>query len=163
MIFLDEMEQLADEADKYELNLQLTREMGKFDVSRMDEWAPDWRERECWACGPVALLDAMEAHYEDGGLRERLHIERFTIARTDHGGEGGTVRFAISDKEVEVDGATTLLEAGEDLGIQMLRVPDGDLPDLRRPAGGWVRARPAHRRRTSRRRTNPDLHQCSVR
>ncbi len=119
VIFLDEMEKLADEADDYDLNLQLTKEMGKFDVSRMDEWAPDWRERECWACGPVALLDAMESHYEDGGLRERLHVERFAIARTDHGGEGGTVKFAISDKEAEIDGATTLLEAGENLGIQM--------------------------------------------
>ncbi|MFE0749136.1 ferredoxin reductase [Gordonia sp. NPDC058843] len=119
VIFLDEMEKLADEADDYDLNLQLTKDMGKFDVSRMDEWAPDWRERECWACGPVALLDAMEAHYEDGGLRERLHVERFAIARTDHGGEGGTVKFAISDKEAEIDGATTLLEAGENLGIQM--------------------------------------------
>jgi ferredoxin len=119
VIFLDEMEALADETPSYDLNLQLTREMGKFAAARLDEWVPDWRERECWACGPAALLDAMESHYEDGGLRERLHVERFAISRTDHGGEGGTVRFAVSDKEVEIDGATTLLEAGENAGITM--------------------------------------------
>lgn len=119
VIFLDEMETLADDSNAYLLNLQLTREMGKFDVARLDEWVPDWRERECWACGPPALLDALESHYEARGLRHRLHIERFTIARTDHGGEGGTVRFAVSHKEARIDGATTLLEAGEKLGIAM--------------------------------------------
>ena len=56
----------------------------------------------------------------DGGVPEdQLHMERFVIARTDKGGEGGTVTFAISDKTIEVDGATSLLEAGEKLGIQM--------------------------------------------
>ncbi|GAA5061417.1 ferredoxin reductase [Nocardia callitridis] len=119
VIFLDEMEKLADTTPSYALNLRLTRDMGKFTVDRLDEWVPDWRERECWTCGPAGMLDAMESHYESGGLRERLHIERFAISRTDHGGEGGAVRFAISDKEVEIDGATTLLEAGESVGIQM--------------------------------------------
>ncbi len=119
VIFLDEMETLADRNPSYTLHLQLTREMGKFSVGRLDEWVPDWRERDCWACGPPRMLDAMESHYERGGLRERLHIERFAIARTDHGGEGGTVRFALSDKQARIDGATTLLEAGENLGIDM--------------------------------------------
>ncbi|WP_327140341.1 ferredoxin reductase [Nocardia sp. NBC_01327] len=119
VIFLEEMETLADKMPGYDLRLQLTREMGKVAVSRLDEWVPDWRERECWACGPAALLDAMESHYEGGGLRDRLHVERFAISRTDHGGEGGTVRFAVSGKKAEIDGATTLLESGENLGITM--------------------------------------------
>ena len=46
-------------------------------------------------------------------------MERFAIARTDKGGEGGTVTFAISDKTIEIDGATSILEAGEKVGIQM--------------------------------------------
>ena len=46
-------------------------------------------------------------------------IERFAIARTDKGGEGGTVTFTKSGKDADIDGATTLLEAGEKLGIQM--------------------------------------------
>ena len=51
--------------------------------------------------------------------QDELHMERFAIARTDKGGEGGTVTFAISDKTVDIDGATSLLEAGEKVGIQM--------------------------------------------
>ena len=119
VIFGDELEKLTERPGGYELNLQLTRTMGKFDVARLDEAAPDWRERETWACGPVALLDDLEAEFESGDIRDNLHIERFTIARTDHGGEGGTLNFAISDKQVTLDGATTILAAGEDLGVQL--------------------------------------------
>ncbi|WP_333620126.1 ferredoxin reductase [Dietzia sp.] len=119
VIFGSALEQLADGEGRYELALQLTDSMGKFDAAALDSVAPDWRERECWACGPAAMLDVLEAHYEKAGSRDKLHIERFTIARTDHGGEGGTLRFSISDKEVEVDGATTILEAGESLGVQL--------------------------------------------
>jgi stearoyl-CoA 9-desaturase NADPH oxidoreductase len=52
-------------------------------------------------------------------MRDKLHTERFAIARTDKGGEGGTVTFAISDKTIKLDGATTIMEGGEKLGIQM--------------------------------------------
>ena len=50
---------------------------------------------------------------------DKLHTERFVIARTDKGGQGGTVTFAISDKSIKLDGATTLMEGGEKLGIPM--------------------------------------------
>ena len=65
------------------------------------------------------MLDEVEKVFGEADLHESLHIERFTIDRTDKGGEGGTVTFAISDKSIEIDGATSLLEAGEKLGIQM--------------------------------------------
>jgi stearoyl-CoA 9-desaturase NADPH oxidoreductase len=52
-------------------------------------------------------------------MRDNLHTERFTIARTDKGGEGGTVTFQISDMSIKLDSATTLMEGGEKLGIQM--------------------------------------------
>ncbi|MXP24273.1 2Fe-2S iron-sulfur cluster binding domain-containing protein [Gordonia sp. HNM0687] len=119
VIFLDELEQMDADMPSYDLQLQLTREQGKFDIDQLDAAVPDWRDRSCWACGPVAMLDVVESHYAEQGLRDQLHVERFAIARTDHGGEGGTVTFAKSDKTAEIDGATTLLEAGEKLGIQM--------------------------------------------
>ena len=68
---------------------------------------------------PAAMFDDVENLWKEHGLDSELHMERFTIAATDKGGEGGTVTFAISDKQVEIDGATTLLEAGEQVGIQM--------------------------------------------
>ena len=119
VIFREELEALEEAPGGYTLVLQLTRSMGKFDVARLDDAAPDWRERECWACGPVALLDDMESEFEKVGCADQLHVERFTIARTDHGGEGGTLTFSVSDKSVTLDGATTILEAGEELGIQL--------------------------------------------
>ncbi|MCX2966377.1 ferredoxin reductase [Gordonia aquimaris] len=119
VIFLEELEKMDADVLSYDLQLQLTREQGKFDIGQLDAEVPDWRDRQCWACGPVAMLDTVEERFTEEGLRDQLHIERFAIARTDVGGEGGTVTFAKSGKTAEIDGATTLLEAGEELGIQM--------------------------------------------
>jgi len=57
------------------------------------------------------------------GLADELHMERFTIARTDKGGEGGTVTFALSDKSIELDGATSLLEGGDGARSGQLDAP----------------------------------------
>ena len=119
VIFLDELEQLDVETPSYTLDLRLSSEDGRFDVTQLDAAVPDWRERSCWACGPIEFLDDIEGVYRESELSDQLHIERFAIARTDVGGEGGTVTFAKSGKSAEIDGATTLLEAGEELGIQM--------------------------------------------
>ncbi|MDQ2723563.1 MAG: 2Fe-2S iron-sulfur cluster binding domain-containing protein, partial [Actinomycetota bacterium] len=43
----------------------------------------------------------------------------FTVALAGGGGEGGTVTFQTSGKTAEVDGATTLMDAGEGAGVQM--------------------------------------------
>ncbi|GAB7067001.1 ferredoxin reductase [Mycobacterium hodleri] len=121
VIFRDELQELDRGPSTYELLLQLTGEMGHLDFeAELDRLVPDWKDRPTWACGPPAMLDTLEKVWADAGVPEdRLHMERFVIARTDKGGEGGTVTFAISDKTIEVDGATSLLEAGEKLGIQM--------------------------------------------
>ncbi|MEU0498476.1 ferredoxin reductase [Mycobacterium sp. NPDC006124] len=121
VIFHDELRELDRGETTYELLLQLTEDMGHLDFeSELDRLVPDWKDRPTWACGPPGMLDALEKIWADAGVPEdQLHMERFVIARTDKGGEGGTVRFAISDKTIDVDGATSLLEAGEKLGIQM--------------------------------------------
>ena len=120
VIFHDELQQLHDRAQGYQLHLQLTADKGHLDFESLDHTVPDWRDRPTWACGPPAMLDSIEKTWADAGVpQDQLHMERFVIARTDKGGEGGTVTFAISDKTVEVDGATSLLEAGESVGIQM--------------------------------------------
>jgi ferredoxin-NADP reductase len=119
VIFHDELRALEATQPGYRLHLQLTQADGKLEFERLDDLVSDWRERPTWACGPAAMLDAVEAVWDGDGLRDDLHTERFAIARTDKGGEGGTVTFAISDKSVDIDGATSLLEAGEKVGIQM--------------------------------------------
>jgi len=121
VIFHDELQELNRGEWPYELLLHLTEDMGHLDFeSELDRLVPDWKDRPAWACGPPAMLDTLEKVCADAGVPENhLHMERFVIARTDKGGEGGTVTFAISDKTIEVDGATSLLEAGEKVGIQM--------------------------------------------
>ena len=64
------------------------------------------------------MLDAISEHWDEAGLEEQLHLERFSLSV---GGEaeGGTITFRNSGKTVEADGATTVLEAGEEAGIGM--------------------------------------------
>ncbi len=120
VIFGAELQGLHERAEGYRLHLQLTDSMGHLDFGRLDEIVADWQQRPTWACGPPAMLDTIERVWSQAQVpADHLHMERFVIARTDKGGQGGTVTFAISDKTVEVDGATSLLEAGEQVGIQM--------------------------------------------
>jgi ferredoxin-NADP reductase len=113
---------------------------GHLNFDQLGRLVFDWEDRPTWACGLTAMLDAVEKVWDDAGLRDGLHMERFTIARTDKGGEGGTVTFSISDKRVEIDGATSLLEAGERSASDAVRLPDGHLPDVR--SAGGIRAHP---------------------
>ena len=119
VIFHDELRDLETSQPGYKLHLQLTQQDGKLDFDNLDDLVSDWRDRPTWACGPTPMLDAVETVWDAAGRSDDLHMERFAIARTDKGGEGGTVTFAISDKTIEIDGATSLLEAGEKVGIQM--------------------------------------------
>jgi ferredoxin-NADP reductase len=119
VIFHDELRALERDQPGYRLCLQLTADRGKLDFDALDDVVPDWKVRSAWACGPPAMLDSVEKVWVEQDLADSLHMERFTIARTDKGGEGGTVTFAVSDKSIELDGATSLLEGGEKLGIQM--------------------------------------------
>jgi ferredoxin-NADP reductase len=119
VIFHDELRELENTQQGYRLHLQLTQTQGHIDFEHLADIVADWRERPAWVCGPPALLDTVEEVWKGAGCSDQLHLERFTIAATDKGGEGGTVTFAISDKTIEIDGATSLLEAGEKVGIQM--------------------------------------------
>jgi ferredoxin-NADP reductase len=119
VIFHDELRELEESQDGYRLRLQLTESQGHVDFDKIDDVVADWRDRHAWVCGPTALLDTVEEVWKGADLEDLLHTERFSIAATDKGGEGGTVTFAISDKTIEIDGATSLMEAGEKVGIQM--------------------------------------------
>ncbi|MDP7705326.1 MULTISPECIES: ferredoxin reductase [unclassified Mycobacterium] len=119
VIFHDELRELERSQPGYRLHLQLTGTQGHLNLDELADIAADWKERPAWVCGPSALLDDAEKLYEKADLGDQLHMERFTIAATDKGGEGGTVTFSVSDKTVEIDGATSLLDAGEQVGIQM--------------------------------------------
>lgn len=117
-IFRDERLELCDKHRSLRLVENFDDEHGLFDAGRLVAACPDWAEREAWVCGPPAMLEAAEEHWERARIRKRLHVERFSTTLSTSA-EGGHVTFAVSGKEADLDGATTLLEAGEAAGVQM--------------------------------------------
>ena len=97
---------------------RLDDEHGMLDLADLDALVPDWRDRQTWVCGPTGLLDAAEAFWSVQGLQDRLTVERFRPTVIEPG-EGGAITFLASDRRVEADGGTPILDAGEDAGVLM--------------------------------------------
>lgn len=91
---------------------------GMLSTDELGGLVDDLSERDTWACGPTGMLDALEQHWHDNDMAERLHTERFrpTVVTA---GEGGTVTFSKSATAVEAPGDQTLLDAGEAAGVLM--------------------------------------------
>jgi ferredoxin-NADP reductase len=119
VMFGGELAALQDSHEGYRLHVRTTRTQGRLDLHRLDEIVPDWRDRQTWACGPEGMLDDAEKVWEQAGISDELHLERFAVTKAAPHGEGGTVEFARSGKTLEVDAATSLMDAGEKVGIQM--------------------------------------------
>jgi ferredoxin-NADP reductase len=119
VMFGSELTELARTHDGYRLKVRETRTEGRLDLSRLDAEVPDWRSRQTWACGPEAMLDDAERVWAAEGLADHLHLERFAVTRAAPHGTGGSVTFARSGKTVVADGATPLMDAGEQVGVQM--------------------------------------------
>ncbi len=119
MIFREELDQLEQKHGGLTIHRLQTDVDGMLDLADLDEICSDWRERETYACGPGPMLDAITEYYEENDLEEQLHLERFSLELGGEGGEGGTITFQNSGKSVDADGATTVLEAGEEAGVGM--------------------------------------------
>lgn len=117
VIFRNELHGLVADK-KLRLTEVHTNTDGRLDIARLGELVPDWAERETWACGPAGLLDATEEHWTAHGVQERLHTERFR-PRIVVAGDGGEVTFSATGKTVDADGATPLLDIGEEAGVLM--------------------------------------------
>ena len=91
---------------------------GRLDASRLTELVEDLDQRRTWACGPAAMLDAIETHWAAAGIADRLRTERFRadIIAT---GDGGTVSFTATGTTVEATGDQSLLDTGESAGVLM--------------------------------------------
>jgi ferredoxin-NADP reductase len=120
VIFGAELRTFAQQQSSYRLYEQHTADAGRFSLGQLDEICPDWREREVWACGPVGQLDAIEKHWADAGLTDRLHVERFQLtplAVVD--ADGGSVRFSKTGCDATATAGRPLLEVGEAAGVAM--------------------------------------------
>jgi ferredoxin-NADP reductase len=119
VMFGAELTALAAEHPGYRLQVRETRAQGRLDLTRLAQEVPDWRQRQTWACGPEGLLNQAEKVWSSAGIGDRLHLERFAVAKAAPAGEGGTVTFARSGRSVATDAATSLMDAGEGAGVQM--------------------------------------------
>jgi stearoyl-CoA 9-desaturase NADPH oxidoreductase len=122
MIFreeLDELEQKHEGLTVHRLHTDVDGMLQLDGPDGLDKICPDWRERETYACGPGPMLDAISEFYEKQEVEDKLHLERFSLELGGEGGEGGTITFQTSGKTIEADGATTVLEAGEEAGVGM--------------------------------------------
>ncbi|WP_330351371.1 ferredoxin reductase [Streptomyces sp. NBC_00582] len=117
VIFRSELRGMAADG-KVRLTEVHTDTDGMLDIARLGELVPDWAERETWACGPAGLLDAAERHWSAHGVEGRLHTERFRPGIV-VAGDGGEVTFSATGKRVDADGATPLLDVGEEAGVLM--------------------------------------------
>ncbi|HEY5923492.1 MAG TPA: ferredoxin reductase [Kofleriaceae bacterium] len=118
VIFGDELRALAAAHPWYRLAIVHTeQDRRRFSRARLDEYMPDWRERETWACGPQGLLDAIAACFAGSG--NALHVERFgaALAPVDPNAAGGEVRFATARTTRRSDGRTPLLRIAEQAGV----------------------------------------------
>lgn len=118
VIFRSELRGMAADG-KVRLTEVHTDTDGMLDIARLGELVPDWAERETWACGPAGLLDAAERHWSAHGVEGRLHTERFRPGIVVAGDGGGEVTFSATGKRVDADGATPLLDVGEEAGVLM--------------------------------------------
>ena len=120
--FLTELRQLQQASERgelgfsYTLNLRNTEKEQRFSADEVAQLVPDFAERTeaggAFACGPTALLNALEEKFP------AIKTERFVLDRSNVDAQGGVVSFADRG-EIEVDGATTILEAGEKAGMQL--------------------------------------------
>ncbi len=114
-IFIANLRELAD-AGAITLLARYDDVHGVLDVDTLDDLVPDLAERTTFACGPAGLLDALEAHHTARGLD--LFTEQFRPTMVEPG-EGGTVDFTGAGVHLELDGATTILDAAEEAGVLM--------------------------------------------
>ncbi|MBY6414889.1 ferredoxin reductase [Rhodococcus sp. BP-252] len=121
LMFADTLEELDARHDGLRLELRITSDEGRMKASELDQLVPDWREREAFCSGPGEHLEDLRSYWKEQGDPDRFHHESFQpVIGGDAGdGEGGTVRFLNSDKEVECDGGTTILAAGENAGLDL--------------------------------------------
>lgn len=92
----------------------------------LKRYVRDVADREVFVCAPPAMIDLAQGHLHSLGLDpDRFHTESFTPPTLDRPVDDGrryTVHFRRSERSVEIDGSTTLLEAADRAGI---RVPTG--------------------------------------
>jgi ferredoxin-NADP reductase len=122
MIFGKILRRMAKRQDGYRLHEIHTGNQPRFAPDQLDELCPDWREREAFLSGPRELIDAVTERYEQEGLTDQLHTERFQPVIGEGGGDGtgGTVHFRVTDCEAKCEPGQSILVGGEEAGATLM-------------------------------------------
>jgi ferredoxin-NADP reductase len=123
VIFGEMLREIDARRPGYRLHEQHSGSDGRLEVQHLDELVPDWRERETFLSGPREMIDAFQTHWEEAGLADQLHVERFQpVIGTGDGaseGSGGTVRFRVTDVDATCDAGVSILVGGEEAGATL--------------------------------------------
>lgn len=124
-IFADELQAMAAAHPSLTVHLVHTRVAsdsalrGHFASAHLNAACPDWASRHTLACGPAAMLEAVETLWARSGKSAQLSTERFLakLAPVAEDACGGTLRFVTSGGECSSDGKTSMLVTAEAAGL----------------------------------------------
>ena len=152
IIFGGQLRALDERHDGYRLHEQLTGEQGRLAPADLDELCPDWRERETFVCGPAEHARRADRALGAGGRRPATACTWSASSRSSARATASTAtaaRSASSRSDVEAAVGRRHADPRRRRGGRRdapLRLPDGHLPHLRRPALLRPDPRPADRR-----------------
>jgi ferredoxin-NADP reductase len=93
---------------------------GRFNRAQLAGAVPDYAEAVTFLCGPAGMMQAVQQLWDEDGIAQRLHLERFTAAPAavaDGDNAEGELRFARSERLAANNGAS-LLEQAEAAGLR---------------------------------------------
>ncbi|WP_321798008.1 hybrid-cluster NAD(P)-dependent oxidoreductase [Caballeronia sp. J97] len=101
--------------------------IGRLGLQLLSQWAPDYREREVFTCGPAGYMSAVRALLHEGGHDPgRYHQESFDIGagvvpapatEIAAGQETFTVRLSRSSRSFTMNASQTVLSAAKKAGV----------------------------------------------
>ncbi|QDZ43486.1 flavin reductase family protein [Corynebacterium sp. sy039] len=114
-LFATQIQELADTYPSVHAIFHYTQEKPRLHAQDYGTLIPDIAHRTIYACGPAHMLRDLEQWAKQESLC--LKTEHFTLDRRSDA-QGGVVTFGHRGA-ITTDGATTILEAGEQAGINM--------------------------------------------
>jgi ferredoxin-NADP reductase len=118
-IFREELLALAARWPALSLHWHDSSVDGRLDAAAIARHVPDYVSRQTLICGPAALMDAMQAHWQRLGISDRFRSEAFGAPRmaVAAGGEAVAVSAERTEQVFTAAAGQPLLQAAEAAGL----------------------------------------------
>jgi ferredoxin-NADP reductase len=122
-IFLAHLEAVTQLNPNVRLHLVETRNSqaklkGHFTAAHLDAISADTAASAAYVCGPAALIETVEQHWQAAGLQDRLTLERFQTVKAPVATDAASLPVEFRDSAVTTTApGKTLLEAAEGAGL----------------------------------------------